>query len=64
MWWLSGIQRDVVLYSKPHELFIWDYKVTTDVDRSLTASLLTLEVRGLAAFVCVRSRALGGGNRD
>jgi len=27
MWWLSGITRDVVLYSKPMDAYISDYTV-------------------------------------
>ena len=30
MWWLSGIHRDVVLYSLPARGAIWDYVVTVD----------------------------------
>lgn len=29
MWWLSGIHRDVIMYSKPADLHIIDYQVST-----------------------------------
>ena len=31
MWWLSGIQRDVIMYSKPAPLHIIDYQVSTSL---------------------------------
>ena len=30
MWWLSGIHRDVMLYSKPARAAIWDYRILTE----------------------------------
>jgi beta-galactosidase len=32
MWWLSGVHRDVVLYSKPAVAHIWDISSKTEVD--------------------------------
>jgi beta-galactosidase/beta-glucuronidase len=43
-WWLSGIHRDVWLYSKPN-VAINDYAVTTDVHEDGTATIaLTVSV--------------------
>jgi beta-galactosidase len=34
MWWLSGIHRDVILYSKPEELRIADFEFTPSLPTS------------------------------
>lgn len=31
MWWLSGVTRDVVVYSKPSDVYICDYSVRTNL---------------------------------
>lgn len=32
MWWLSGVHRDVILYSKPAAVHIWDVSAKPEVD--------------------------------
>ena len=51
-WWLSGIYRDVRLFSKPSRMYIWDYGVTTHFegdDESSPASIhVDVTVQSLA----------------
>jgi beta-galactosidase len=44
MWWMSGIQRDVTLYTKPM-CAIEDYKIETDFDRAYRDASVHLTVR-------------------
>lgn len=43
MWWLSGIFRDIYLYSVPHQ-YIYDYKVETILDNQYSAAELKIEL--------------------
>ncbi|EKX47903.1 hypothetical protein GUITHDRAFT_162620 [Guillardia theta CCMP2712] len=49
MWWLSGIHREVFLYSKPKDLYISDYTVRTEdvnpVEKTAVLKL-TVELEG------------------
>ena len=50
-WWLSGIHRDVVLYSKP-AIAIWDYQVKTSLDVSTVSAELRISVDCSLAAGC------------
>ena len=65
MCWLSGIHRDVVLYSKPACAHIWDYRIITQpaagtagpTDSRWWSIKVEVEVRKLDSRVC---EAIGG----
>lgn len=59
MWWLSGIHRDVLLYSKPAEVHISDYHVTTSVV-STHSGVPPAQLRGAVVLnVTVKLQGMG-----
>jgi hypothetical protein len=61
MWWLSGIHRDVVLYSKPARAHIWDYRVITQPAAGTAAGCTDSCVWSIKVEVEVRKLDSRGG---
>jgi beta-galactosidase len=58
MWWLSGVHRDVILYSKSSVAHIWDVSAKTEVDLPARNGGSSEAPARLKVDISVRSHAL------